>query len=98
MDMDSEYQELLNAAIEGDLSESQATRLREFLASDQGGDDYLKWMSLHLALSEREASVRPFSAEELRAVQEVEERFRTTATPEDAPQPTRIQHSGNRGR
>lgn len=82
--MDSEIYDLLSAAIDGandGASDGNREKLDQLVAHLAKGDDsqeLLDFMALHLALSERVAPIRAFSAAELRAVMEVEQRFRAS--------------------
>lgn len=74
--MDSKLNHLLNAAIDGEADHAQMAELQALLACEQDQEKLLEFLSLHVALAERCAPVRPFSAAELDAVMEVEDRFR----------------------
>lgn len=74
--MDAKTLQLLNDLIEDRLDAERATALGELLRADpEVEQEYLRLLRLHLNLVDSEAPVRPFSLEELRAVQAVDERF-----------------------
>ncbi len=80
--MDSEITRLISSAIDGQLDEKEADRLRQLLSTTQGADDFLSLMEVHLSLAEQVAPVRSFSLEELQAIVDVENRFRDFGTRE----------------
>jgi hypothetical protein len=74
--MDARIVELFSDLIEGRLSAEQAVELNQILQTNAtAAAEFDHLLGIHLALSERVAPVRAFSAEELRAIAAVDDRF-----------------------
>jgi hypothetical protein len=85
--MDTRIAELFNDLVDGHLSAEQAADLSRILQTNAiAAEEFDHLLALHLALSEREAPVRAFSAEELRAITAVDERVdRSLADRKESP-------------
>ncbi|MFO0790795.1 MAG: LamG-like jellyroll fold domain-containing protein [Pirellulales bacterium] len=74
--MDARIAKLFHHAVEQELTSEQACELDEKLRTDAAAADALaRLLQIHFALAEREAPVRAFSLEELRAIDAVDKRF-----------------------
>lgn len=77
MQREEELARLLSLAVDSRLDELDSDSLHDLLDSPEGGEIYLRFIDLHFRLIEQNSPVRDFSAEELRAVSLVDDRFKT---------------------
>ena len=85
MQREDELARLLSLAADTRLDELDPDFLDDLLDSPEGDENYLRFIDLHFRLIEQNSPVRDFSAEELRAVSLVDDRFKSLDQSESHP-------------